>query len=37
LEREFSALATRRLQAILPGVIRHSLADGKVSVRAKLN
>ncbi len=37
LEREFAALAARRLHAVIPAVVRHSKTDAKVSVRAKLD
>jgi molybdate transport system regulatory protein len=37
LEREFASLAARRLQAIIPTVIRHSNPHAKISVRAKLD
>jgi molybdate transport system regulatory protein len=37
LERDFANLATRRLEAIIPKVIRHSVSDTKISVRAKLD
>ena len=37
LERDFAALAARRLRAILPTVIRRSKAGAKISVRAKLD
>lgn len=36
LERDFATSAARRLQAIIPTVIRHSKSDAKMSVRAKL-
>jgi molybdate transport system regulatory protein len=37
LEREFASVAARRLQAIIPTVIRHSKPDAKISVRGKLD
>ncbi len=37
LERDFDALAARRLRAIAGTVNRHSRAGGKISVRAKLD
>jgi molybdate transport system regulatory protein len=37
LEREFASLAARRLQTIIPTVIRHSKSGAKISVRAKLD
>jgi len=37
LERDFVDLATRRLEAIIPDVIRTTKSDAKVSVRAKLD
>ena len=36
LERDFAALAARRLHAVVPTVIRQSKSDAKMSVRAKL-
>ena len=36
LEREFAALAARRLHATIPTVIRHSKFDGRTSLRAKI-
>ena len=36
LERDFSTLAARRLDAIMPAAVRHSKSDARMSVRAKL-
>ena len=36
LERDFAELAARRLQSVVPTVIRKSKSDAKMSVRAKL-
>ena|ERR1700738_2812563 len=36
LERDFATLATRRLHAIIPTVIRHSKSDVKTSMRTKI-
>jgi molybdate transport system regulatory protein len=36
LEQDFATLAARRLNAIIPAVIRHSKSRAKISVRAKL-
>jgi molybdenum-dependent DNA-binding transcriptional regulator ModE len=35
LERDFAALAARRLRAIIPTLSRHSKSDARTSVRAK--
>jgi molybdate transport system regulatory protein len=37
LERDFAALAARRLHTILPAVIRHSKSVAKTSVRTKID
>lgn len=36
LERDFADLAARRLQAIIPTVVRHSKSDVKTSLRTKI-
>jgi molybdenum-dependent DNA-binding transcriptional regulator ModE len=35
LERDFGALAERRLRPLIATVVRHSRSGGKVSVRGK--
>jgi molybdate transport system regulatory protein len=36
LERDFATLAARRLDSIIPTVVRHSKCDARTSVRSKI-